>query len=183
VRDPLIAELTYRETVAARERVRGIQRAITLPLRLLAIAELVGSAVVLLIGRFHLGSYFAPAYLAVLVASAWWYRRYATKNGLLLPVRPWMMILVATIASSACLSRLGVTVGKSWISDFGPCLAVAVGAAATAAWLRSRRLAVSAGGMVTAIALISVVARGDVAVSLQLAAIGILLWHASNGKR
>jgi len=30
VQDPLIAELTYREAVAARERVRAVRRAITL---------------------------------------------------------------------------------------------------------------------------------------------------------
>ena len=181
MQDPLVAELAYRETVAVRERVRGIQRAITLPLRLLAVADLVGAAVVLIIGRFHLGSYFAPAYLAVLVVSSWWYRRYATKNGLLLPVLPWVLILAATIAAAAGLSRLGVAVDESWISDFGPCLAFAVGAALTAGWLHCRRLALSAGAMVASTALVAVVAQGDVAISLQLAAIGILLWHASNG--
>lgn len=177
--DPLVAELAYRETIAVRERVRGVQRAITLPLRLLAVADLIGAVVVLIIGRFHLASYFAPAYLVVLVVSAWWYRRYATKNGLLLPVRPWVLILVATIAASASLSQLGVALDKSWISDFGPCLAIAVGTALTAGWLRSPRLALTAGAMVVATALVSVVARGDAAIALQLAAIGILLWHAS----
>lgn len=180
MQDPLVAELALRETAAARERVRVIQRAITLPLRLLAAADLGGAAVVLIIGRFHLGSYFAPAYLAVLVVSGWWYRRYASKNGLLLPVRPWVLILVATIAAGASLSRLGVAVDKSWISDFGPCLAFAVGTALIAGWLRSRRLALSAGAMLASTALVSVVARGDAAIALQLAAIGILLWHASN---
>jgi hypothetical protein len=181
VQDPLVAELAYRETVAMRERVRGIQRAITLPLRLLAVVDLVGAVVVLIIGRFHLGSYFAPAFLAVLVVSAWWYRRYARRNGLLLPVHPWVLILVATMAAGASLSRLGVTLDEPWLSDFGPCLAFALGTALTAGWLRSRRLALSAGAMVAATALVSVVARGDAAIALQLAAIGILLWHASTG--
>src|SRR5215213_6675454 len=141
VQDPLVAELAYRETVAARERVRGIQRAITLPLRLLAAADLIGAGVVLVVGRFHLGSYFAPCYLAVLLVSGWWYRRYATNHGVLLPVRPWVLLLIATIAAAASLSRLGVALDESWISDFGPCLAIAVGTAITAGWLRSRRLA------------------------------------------
>ena len=181
MQDPLVAELAYRETVAARERVRGVRRAITLPLRLLAVADLVGAAVVLVIGRFHLGLYFAPAYLAVLAGSGWWYRRYANKNGLLLPVRPWVLITVMTIAAGASMSRLGVMIDRSWISDFGPCLAFAVGTAVTAGWLRSRRLAIAAGAMVASTALTAVVARGDVAIALQLAAIGILLWHASIG--
>jgi hypothetical protein len=179
VLDPLVAELAYREAVAARERVRGVQRAITLPLRLLALADLVGAVVVLVIGRFHLGSYFAPAYLAVLLVSGWWYRRYATRHGLLLPVRPWVLILVATIAASASLSRLGVALDASWVSDFGPCLAIAVGTGLTAGWLRSRRLLLATGAMVASTLLVSAVARGDAAVGLQLAAFGMILWHAS----
>src|SRR6478672_1836458 len=43
VEDPLVAELTYREAIAARERVRGVRRAITLPLRLIAAADLAGA--------------------------------------------------------------------------------------------------------------------------------------------
>lgn len=179
MQDPLVAELAYRETLAARERVRGIQRAITLPLRLLATADLVGAVVVLVIGRFHLGSYFAPADLVVLLVSGWWYRRYATRNGLLLPVRPWVLVLVATILASASLSQLGLAIDESWVSDFGPCLAIAVGTGFTAVWLRSRRLGLATGAMVASTALVSAVAHGDVAVSLQLAAFGIVLWHAS----
>ena len=88
MQDPLVAELALREAAAARERVRAVRRAITFPLRLLAVAELGGAVVVLFIGQFHLLSYFGPAYLTVLVVSAWWYRRYAARNGLLLPARP-----------------------------------------------------------------------------------------------
>jgi hypothetical protein len=94
-------------------------------------------------------------------------------------VRPWVLILIATIAAAASLSKLGVALDESWVSDFGPCLVIAVGTALTARWLRSRRLALTAGAMVVSTALVSVVARGDIAVALQLAAFGILLWHAS----
>ena len=135
--DPLVAELAFREAVAARERVRAIQRAITLPVRLLATTYLVGAVVVLVIGQFHLLAYFAPTYVAVLAVSAWWYRRYAAIHGLLLPVRPWVLILVATLAAGASMSRLGVALDKPWVSDFGPCLALTVGTALTAFWLRS----------------------------------------------
>ena len=41
--DPLVAELAYRETLAARAQTRSIRRAIALPLRLLALAYLVGA--------------------------------------------------------------------------------------------------------------------------------------------
>jgi len=116
----LIAELAYREAVAAQDRVRAVRRAITLPLRLLAAVELGGAVIVLVIGRFHLLAYFAPAFLNVLVVSAWWYRRYATTHGLLLPARPWVLILAATLAAGASMSRLGVALDKPWISDFGP---------------------------------------------------------------
>ena len=76
-------------------------------------------------------------------------------------------------------SQLGVALDKQWISDFGPCLALAVGTGLTAYWLRWRRLALTAAAMVVSTALVSLVAEGDLAVSLQLAAFGALLWYAS----
>jgi len=177
--DPLAAELAYREATAARERVRVVRRAITLPLRLLAAADLGGAVAVLAIGRFHLLAYFAPAFLTVLVVSAWWYRRYAATNGVLLPTRPWVLILVATLSAGAGMSRLGVALDTSWVSDFGPCIAFTVGAALTAAWLQSRRLALTALGMLAASATVLPLASGDLAVALQLAAFSALIWNAS----
>jgi hypothetical protein len=179
VRDPLVAELALREASAARDRVRAIQRAIKLPLRLVATADLAGSVVVLVIGQFHLLAYFAPAYVTVLVVSGWWYRRYAATHGLQLPVRPWVLILVATLTVAATTSRLGVALDEPWVSDFGPCLAFAVGTAITAGWLGSTRLALTAIAMVASTAVVSLAAEGDLAVALQLAAFGILLWLAS----
>jgi len=179
VQDPLIAELAYREVVAARERVRAVRRAITLPLRLLAAVDLGGAVVVLVIGRFHLLSYFAPAFLTILVVSALWYRRYATTHGLLLPTRPWVLILAATLVAGASMSRLGVALHKPWISDFGPCLTFAVGTALTAAWLQSRQLAMTAVAMVSVTIVVSLAADGDLAIALQLAAYGALLLIAS----
>lgn len=179
MQDPLIAELTYREALATRERVRAVRRAITLPLRLLAAVDLGGAIFALVIGRFHLLSYFAPAFLTVLVVSAWWYRRYATTHGLLLPARPWVLVLAATLVAGASMSRLGVALDKAWISDFGPCLAFAVGTALTAAWLQSRRLALTAVAMVTVTAVVSLAADGDLAIALQLAAYSALLLNAS----
>jgi hypothetical protein len=175
VQDPLIAELAYREAVAARERVRAIRRVIALPLGLLAAVDLGGAVAVLAIGQFRLLMYFAPAFLTVLVVSAWWYRRYATAHGLLLPARPWVLILVATLAAGVSMSRLGVALDKPWISDFGPCMAFTVGTALTAAWLQSPQLALTAVGMVTTTAVVMLSAEGDVAIALQLAAYGALL--------
>lgn len=111
--------------------------------------------------------------------SAWWYRPYAAKNGLLLPARPWLLILVATLVAGASMSRLGVALDKPGVSDFGPCLALAVGTALTAAWLQSRRLALTAVAMMVASAVVSLVASGDLAVALQLAAYGVLTRNAS----
>jgi hypothetical protein len=179
VKDPLVAELAYREAAAARDRVRAIQRAITLPLRLLATADLVGAVAAMVIGQYHLLSYFAPAYGLVLVGSGWWYRRYAARHGMQLPVRPWVLILVATLTVGATMSRLGVALDEQWVSDFGPCLAFAVGTGITAAWLGSTRLALTAIAMVASTAVVSLAAEGDLAVALQLAAFGILLWLAS----
>ena len=90
--DPLTAELAYVEARATRDR--AVQRALVVPLRLAGTAELGGAVAVLLIGRDHLASYFVPAYVVVLGAGAWWYRRYARTHGVLLPVRPWLLILV-----------------------------------------------------------------------------------------
>lgn len=159
--------------------MRAVRRALPLPLRLLAVADLGGAVAALLLGRFHLLGYFAPAFLTVLVVSAWWYRRYAARNGLLLPARPWALILVATLTAGASMSRLGVHLDEPWVSDFGPCLAFTVGTALTAAWLQSRRLALTAVAMVGSSLATSLVASGDLAVSLQLAAFGALLWNAS----
>ena len=94
-------------------------------------------------------------------------------------MRPWVLILVATLAVGASMSRLGVALDKPWVSDFGPCLTVAVGTALTACWLRSHRLALTATAMVASTALVSLAAEGDLAVALQLTAFGVLLWHAS----
>ena len=104
----------------------------------------------------------------MLATSAWWYRRYASTHGFQLPVRPWALILAATIIVGSSASQLGVALDKQWISDFGPCLALAVGTGLTAYWLRWRRLALTA-AMVVSTALVSLVAEGDLAVSLQLA--------------
>ncbi len=178
--DPLIAELTYREAVAARERVRAVRRAITLPVRLLGGVYLGGAVAVLVIGRFHLASYFAPAFLTVLSVSAWWYRRYARQHGVLLPARPWVLILGATLAAGASVSRLGVALDEPWISDFGPCVVLAVGTAITAVWLHSCRLALAAAAMVSVSAAAFLVATGDNAIAVQLAAYGTLLIMASS---
>ena len=179
MQDPLVAELTYRQAEAVRERVRVVRRAITLPLRLLAAVYLGGAVVVLVIGRFHLLAYFAPAFLAVLVVSAWWYRRYAETHGLLLPSRPWVLILGVTLVAGASMSRLGVALDKPWISDFGPCLAFTVGTALTAIWLRSDRLALTAVAMLLLTAVVSLVADGDLAIALQMAGYGTLLLMVS----
>ena len=77
------------------------------------------------------------------------------------------------------MSRLGVALEEPWVSDFGPCLALTVGTALTAYWLRSHRLALTAIAMVASTALVSFAAQGDLAVALQLTAFGALLWHAS----
>lgn len=106
-------------------------------------------------------------------------RRYAAKNGLLLPARPWVLILLATLVAGASMSRLGVALDRPWVSDFGPCTAFTVGTALTAMWLQSRRLALTAVGMMAASVVVSFVASGDLAVALQLAAFGVLIWHAS----
>jgi hypothetical protein len=86
---------------------------------------------------------------------------------------------MATLAAGASMSRLGVALDKPWISDFGPCLTIAVGTALSACWLRSHRLAVTAIAMVASTALVSLASEGDLAVALQLTAFGFLLWGAS----
>ena len=111
--------------------------------------------------------------------SAWWYRRYATTHGLLLPARPWVLVLAASLLAGASMSRLGVALDKAWISDFGPCLAFAVGTALTAAWLHSRRLALTVVAMASVTAVVSLTADGDLAIALQLAAYSALLLNAS----
>lgn len=77
------------------------------------------------------------------------------------------------------MSRLGVAQDDPWMSDFGPCLALTVGTAITACWLRSHRLALTAVAMVASTALVSLATEGDTAVALQLTAFGVLLWLAS----
>ncbi|MBA2641198.1 MAG: hypothetical protein H0U77_14675 [Nocardioidaceae bacterium] len=90
-----------------------------------------------------------------------------------------MLILAATLIAGASMSRLGVALEEPWISDFGPCLAFTVGTALTAAWLQSRRLALTAVAMVIVTAVASLAADGDLAIALQLAAYGALLLFAA----
>ncbi len=179
MQDPLAAELVYRETVATRERARAIRRAATLPMRFLAVAFLGGAVAVLVIGQYHLLFYYAPAYAIAFTASARSYRRYARTHGLLLPLRPWVLILTATLIGGATASHTGLTEGNQNLSDFGPFLVFAAGVLVTAAWLGSRRLAFTALAMVAMTGVVALFASQGVAVALQQAAYGILLWQAS----
>lgn len=178
--DPLVAELAYRETLAAWAQTRSIRRAIALPLRLLAVVYVVGAALALPIGQYHLLSYFGPAFLGVLVVSLWWYRRYARMRGLLFPVWPWVVIIGVSLLAGASLSHAGLTTGRQWLSDMGPPLALAAAIAVVAGWLRSWRLGVTAAAMAAVTALIALVARGNTAIALQLVAYGTLLWWGSS---
>jgi hypothetical protein len=179
VQDPLTAELAYRETLATRERVHAVRRAATVPMRFIAAVFLGGAIAVLVVGQYHLLLYYAPAYAIAFTASAWSYRRYASAHGLLLPLRPWVLILTATLMGSAAASHAGLTQGNQNLSDFGPFLVFAVGLLVTAWWLRSRRLALTALAMTATTGVVAVFASKDVAVALQAAAYGILLWRAS----
>jgi hypothetical protein len=175
--DPLTAELAYVEARAVRDR--AVRRALVVPLRLAGTAELGGAVAVLLIGRDHLASYFVPAYLLVLGGGAWWYRRYARTHGVLLPVRPWLLILAPMIVCGAALSRLGFALHNELVQVAGPSLTNAAAVGAVGVWLGSRRLSLTALAMAAATAVAVSVASGDRAVSLQLVAYGLLLWQAS----
>lgn len=177
--DPLIAELAYREAIAVRDRTRAIRRAIALPLRLLAVVDLVGAAVVLVIGQYHLGSYFGPAFLVVLVVSFWWYRRYARTRGLLFPVWPWVIIIATSLLVGATLSHDGLTSDRQWLSDSGPPLVLAAAIGIVAAWLRSARLAVSSLAMAATTGAVALVAHANTAIAIQLVAFAALLWLGS----
>jgi hypothetical protein len=181
VADPLIAELAYVEAREARDR--AVQRALVVPLRLAGIAELGGAIAVLLIGRDHLGSYFAPAYVVVIGLGAWWYRRYARTHGILLPVWPWVLILAPMMVVAASLSRLGFALDRPVLEVLGPCLANAAAVVVTGAWLRSRRMLGTGLAMTLVPVIAVVVASGDRAVSLTLVAYGLLLWQASRSSR
>jgi hypothetical protein len=179
VEDPLVAELAYREAIAVRERTRGIRRAIALPLRLLAVVDLVGAAVVLVIGQYHLGSYFGPAFLVVLMVSFWWYRRYARTRGLLFPVWPWVVIIATSLLVGATLSHDGLTSDRQWLSDAGPPLVLAAAIGVVAVWLRSGRLAATTLGMVATTGVVALSAHGNPAIALQLVAYAVLLWFGA----
>lgn len=179
--DPLTAELAYVEARAARDR--AIRRALVVPLRLAGTAQLGGAVAVLLIGRDHLASYFVPAYVLVLGGGAWWYRRYAREHGVLLPVRPWLLILVPALIGGASLSRLGFVLDNELVQVSCPPLVGAAGLAVVGLWLGSRPLVLAAAAMVAATAGTVMVASGDRAVSVQLVAYGLLLWQASRSMR
>ena len=178
--DPLVAELAYRETVGARSRTRAIRRSIAVPLRLLAAVDLVGAGIVLVIGQYHLLSYFGPAMLGVLGISFWWYRRFARACGLQFPVWPWAAIIVASLLIGASLSHQGLTSGRQWISDVGPPLTLAAATAVVAGWLRSRRLAATAAAMAGTALVLAPLVHGDLDISLQLFAFAALLWFGSS---
>jgi hypothetical protein len=179
--DPLTAELAYVEARAARDR--SVQRALVVPLRLAGTAELGGAVAVLLIGRDHLASYFVPAYVLVLGVGAWWYHRYARTHGVLLPVRPWVLILAPMMVAGASLSRLGFVLDNELVQIACPPLTNAAAVLVVGMWLGSRRLLLTAVAMATATAVSVTLAAGDRAISLQLVAYGLLLWQASRSSR
>jgi hypothetical protein len=181
VTDPLIAELALRETEASLARAKAIRRALVVPLRLAALVDAIGTAAVLVVGRFHLLPVLGPAYVVALAASWMWYRRYAKAHGVHLPTRPWVLIIGGLVVVAASLSRAGAVFDLPWLSDFGPGLANALAVAVAAMWLRSAKLGITAAGMAAACVAVSMVAAGDAAVSLQSAAFAILLVFASTG--
>ena len=120
-----------------------------------------------------------PAYLIVLGVGAWWYRRFAQQNGVWLPVTPWVLILVPMMVCGASLSRLGFALDNELVQVAAPCLTNAAAVAVVGVWLSSRRLLITAVAMALATVVAVLVTSGDRAVSLQLFAYGLLLWHAS----
>ena len=158
--DPLSAELAYFEARATQQRIRSVRRALVAPLRLCAAADLSAAVTVLLIGRDHMLLFLAPA-LALVV--------YNLSPLLTTPLGRWGRTLP----------------GVNWpkLTDTGPFVANVVAIGVTAAWLRSRRLAVAAAAMAIVSAGVIVLLEGDVAVSVQAAAYGVLLWHAAEGER
>jgi hypothetical protein len=181
VTDPLTAELAYVEARATRARAVGL--ALVVPLRLAGTADLGGAVAVLLIGRDHLLTYFVPAYVLVLVLGVAWYRDYARRHGVWLPVRPWVLIIVPTLVASATLSRLGFALDRPLLQVVGPGLANAAAVAVTGGWLRSSRLVFTGLAMALATGVAAALSTGDRAVSLELLAYGLLLWNASRGSR
>ena len=181
--DPLSAELAYFEARATQQRIRSVRRALVAPLRLCAAADLSAAVTVLLICRDHMLLFFAPAYLLVLFLSYLSYRGYARNAGLWLPIWPWIAIIIPMLVASSTTSRLGFKLDEPWLTDTGPFVANVVAIGVTAAWLRSRRLAVAAAAMAIVSAGVIVLLEGDVAVSVQAAAYGVLLWHAAEGER
>lgn len=173
--DPLAADLALAEAAAARQRTRTMLRVIRLPIRLAGVVDLVGALVVLLIGRDHALLYFGPAFVALLVISSRHYRAEGRRSGMQLPILPWALILLPMVVVASVLSRLGFALDMPSLTLIGPFLANAAATAVVAAWLRSRRLAVTAIAMPVVSVCVVALLDGDVAGAACLTAYGVLL--------
>jgi len=178
--DPLSAELALSETAAARRRVTSAARtAMTVPLRLLALAWIVLCPTVLLVGRNHLAPFVGLSLLAV-TAVAWRrYERIAAATGVRARLWPWVVVAIVALAGGATASRGGTQLGLAWLNEAGPFVVNALVLACLAWLIRSRALAAGTAAMAAISVAVPAVVSGNAAVAAQLAAYATVLLAAS----
>jgi hypothetical protein len=169
--------------IARLERAgRHPRTAVWFPLLVFGLIDLPGALAAVVVGRDHLGVYFAPMNMLGGLLCAWYYERIGRTQGLQAPAFAWLaMILAVTVVAAAC-SASGRELGWDLLNLAGPFVATAVGLSVLAIWARSTiLLAVVTGIAVTTMVVLSR-ARGDPAIALQLVGIAgtMLLMAAIN---
>lgn len=167
--DPFAADLALAETLAQLRRTSAaIRSAMAVPLRLLAVAWLGLIAVVLAVGRNHLGPFVAAALLAVTAVAALRYRRIAIERGVRARLWPWLAVALVALAGGATASRMGTEQALPWLNVAGPFLVNALALLALARFIRSAELAGCAVVIVLIAAVCAATMHGDAAVAAQL---------------
>jgi hypothetical protein len=177
--DPMMDRLLLTELQWRAECNRRRMGALRFPLLAIAVANLVLAAWCLLVGRHHLLVFYAPALGGVVLASRHHYRRRAEREGVLLPIKVWVLVAFGLAAASAMLSRLGVTLRLRALEEVGPSLVWVLGYHLLGRWGHNRALVVATIAMIPVAIVIAALASGDALVAGQLTANGVLVGAAA----
>jgi hypothetical protein len=177
--DPEMDRLLLAELQSRIEFNRRRAGALRFPLLAIAVVNVLAAGWCMLVGRHHLFVFYAPALGVVILASRHHFRRLAESEGVLLPIRVWVLAACGLAIASAAVSRVGVALDVRTLEEVGPCLVWVVGYHLLGRWGRNRALVVATIAMVPATAVVAAFASGDALVAGQLAVNGLLLGVAA----
>ena len=163
------AQTMLRELARLDRTARRPRTEVWFPLLVFGLIDVPGIILALVIGREHLGLYFLPMSVFGGVLCAWHYRRRGRTTGLQAPALAWMLVVIGVIVAGAACSATGRDRGWDLLNLGGPAVSRMAGYSILAIWARSTALLVVVGAIGATTLIVLAFARGNTAISLQLA--------------